>query len=183
MTAGQKFGYASENAFGPLSLVFAAAGAGVNQAQKLYPEFHQGAPGYARYFWHSYSDQAVDAYFAGYILPSLLHQDPRYYPLSKGGFARRTGYAVSRLYRTRSDSGAPELNLSQLLGSGMAAGVSSLYYPERDRNASLIMQRWASNLAGDGLLLVLREFTPEITRVFHPRHKDSGAEAAPPVRQ
>jgi len=59
MSPQQKFRYASENAFGVSSAVFTAAGAGVNQAQNLYPEFHQGAEGYGRYFWHSYADQAV----------------------------------------------------------------------------------------------------------------------------
>jgi hypothetical protein len=171
LTSRQKIVSATRNAFGPLSLVFAAAGAGVNQCQDLYPAFHQGATGYSRYLWHSYSDQAVDSYFTGYILPSLLHQDPRYYPLGKGGFSKRTGYAFSRLFITRSDSGVREFNLSQVLGSGMAASASSLYYPERDLTASLVTERWASNLAGDGLLLALREFTPEIAKIFHLRRE------------
>jgi len=182
MTPRQRFGYATENAFGPLSLVFAAAGAGVNQAQNLYPEFRQGATGYSRYTWHSFSDQAADAYFAGYILPAILHQDPRYYPQSKGSFGERAGYAFSRLLITRSDFGAREFNFSQVLGSGMAASASSLYYPERDRTASLVMQRWVSNLAGDGLLLVLREFTPEISKAFRPHRKQPGGDEMPPQR-
>jgi len=49
-----------------------------------------------------------------------------------------------------------------VLGSGVAASISSLYYPERDRTASLVTQRWGSNLAGDGLMMLLREFAPEL---------------------
>jgi hypothetical protein len=159
--SNQKFVFATRNAFGLPSTIFAAAGAGVNQAQKMYPEFHQGAPGYARYYWHSYADQAVDSYAVNFLLPEALHQDPRYYRLGQGGAWKRTQYSLSRLFVTRSDSGAAEFNTSQVLGSGVAASISSLYYPQRDMTASLVSQRWASNLAGDGLLMVLKEFTPD----------------------
>ncbi|WP_420236136.1 hypothetical protein ACOBR2_10855 [Telmatobacter bradus] len=161
LSPNQKFIFATKNAFGLPSAIFAAAGAGVNQAQALYPEFHQGAPGYARYYWHSYTDQAVDSYAVDFLLPAALHQDPRYYRLGQGGAWKRTEYSFSRLFVTRSDSGTAEFNTSQVLGSGLAASISSLYYPQRDRTASFVNQRWASNLAGDGLLMVLQEFTPD----------------------
>lgn len=162
----QKFVFATDNAFGIPSVFFAAAGAGVNQAQNLYPEFHQGAPGYARYYWHSFADQAVDSYAVNFLLPVVLHQDPRYHPLRQGGVWKRTTYSFSRLLVTRSDSGATEFNTSQLLGSGVAASISSLYYPQRDRTASLVGQRWLGNMAGDGLLMVLNEFAPDAGRAM-----------------
>jgi hypothetical protein len=162
----QKFVFATDNAFGLPSVFFAAAGAGVNQAQKLYPEFHQGAPGYARYYWHSFADQAVDSYAVNFLLPVVLHQDPRFHPLRQGGVWKRTTYSFSRLLVTRSDSGATEFNTSQVLGSGVAASISSLYYPQRDRTASLVGQRWLGNMAGDGLLMVLSEFAPDAGRAM-----------------
>jgi len=158
----QKLRYATENAFGIPSAVFAAAGAGVNQAQNLYPEFHQGAEGYGRYYWHSYTDQAVDSYFVNFLLAEAFHTDPRYYPLRFGGAWTRMKYVGASLLLTHTDTGRQVFNTPQVLGSGMAASISSLYYPEQDRTASLVTQRWASNLAGDGLMMVLREFTPEL---------------------
>lgn len=158
----QKFVLATKDSFGLPAVVFAAAEAGLNQAQGLYPEFHQGASGYARSYWHSYADQTVDAYVVEFILPSVLHQDALYYPLRQGGGWKRTKYSLSRLFITRTDFGSVEFNTSQILGSGLAASVSSLYYPERDMNASIVTQRWLSNVTGDGLLMVLKEFTPDI---------------------
>ncbi len=35
------------------------------------PEFHQGAAGYARYYWHSFVDQASENYFVEFIGPTL----------------------------------------------------------------------------------------------------------------
>jgi hypothetical protein len=162
MRSQQKFRYASENAFGISSTIFAAAGAGANQAQNLYPEFHQGAEGYGRYFWHSYADQAIDSYFVDFILSGALHTDPRYHPLRSGGAWARLKHTGASVVLTHTDSGKPTFNTPQVLGSGMAASVSSLYYPECDRTASLVTQRWASNLAGDALLMGLKEFTPEL---------------------
>lgn len=162
----QKFVFATDNAFGIPSVFFAAAGAGVNQSQNLYPEFHQGAPGYARYYWHSFADQAVDSYAVNFLLPAVLHQDPRYHPLREGGVWKRTAYSLSRLLVTRSDSGAAEFNTSQVLGSGVAASISSLYYPQQDRTMSLVGQRWLSNMTGDGLLMVLNEFAPDFGRTM-----------------
>jgi len=165
MSPHQKFRYASENAFGVSSAIFAAAGAGVNQAQDLYPEFHQGAEGYGRYFWHSYADQAVDSYFVNFILAGALHSDPRYHPLHSGSAWARLKYTGVSVVLTHTDSGKLTFNAPQVLGSGMAASASSLYYPERDRTASLVTQRWASNLAGDVLLMGLKEFTPEFVGI------------------
>jgi hypothetical protein len=165
MRTQQKFRYASENAFGISSAIFAAAGAGVNQAQNLYPEFHQGAEGYGRYFWHSYADQAVDSYFVNFILAEALHTDPRYHPLRSGSAWARLKHTGASVVLTHTDSGKLTFNAPQVLGSGMAASVSSLYYPERDRTASLVTQRWASNLAGDTLLMGIKEFTPELVGI------------------
>jgi hypothetical protein len=163
----QKLVLATDNAFGVPSVFFTVAGAGVNQAQKLYPEFHQGAAGYARYYWHSFADQAVDSYAVNFLLPAVLRQDPRYHPLRQGGVWKRTGYSLSRMLITRSDSGGvAEFNTSQVLGSGVAASISTLYYPQRDMTASLVGQRWLSNMAGDGLLMVLKELTPDISRAM-----------------
>ena len=166
LSPNQKFVFATKNAFALPSAIFAAAGSGVNQAQKLYPEFHQGAPGYAWYYWHSYADQAVDSYVVDFLLPAALHQDPRYYRVGQGGTWKRTQYSLSRLFVTRSDSGAAAFNTSQVLGAGVAASISSRYYPQRDMTASFVSQRWASNLAGDGLLMVLQEFTPDFNRAI-----------------
>lgn len=162
LSTQQRLRYATEDAFGAPSLVFAAASAGVNQVDNLYPEFHQGSKGYGRYFWHSYADQAVDSYFVNFIVAEALHTDPRYHPLRSGSVWTRLKHAGASVVFTHTDSGRLVFNTPQVLGSGMAASVSSLFYPERDRTASLVTQRWAGNLTGDALMMGLREFAPEI---------------------
>ena len=62
------------------------------------------------------------------VVPSLLHQDPRYYQLGHGGFLKRAGHAVGRVIITRSDSGHTQLNCSELMGGASAAAISTYTY-------------------------------------------------------
>jgi hypothetical protein len=165
MSVQQKFLFASHNAFCLPSMLFAAVGAASNQAQEQYPNFHQGMKGFGRYYWHSYADQALDSYVVNFALASALHIDPRYHQLGSGSTWQRTRHAVGSVFVAHTDQGQPTLNTPQLLGSGVAASLSSVYYPERDRTAPLVLERWAGNVAGDGLLMVLHEFSPEFSHL------------------
>lgn len=168
MTVKQKFWLATEGTFDYSSFISVGIEAGVEQATKTYPEFHQGAAGYGRYYWHTFADSGIENYFTGAFLPVLTHQDPRYYTLYHGSFVRRTAYAFSRLWVTKRDSGRRDFNYSEIIGSGMAAGVSSRYYPELERQASEILERWASQVLNDGVGNVFEEFWPNIhQRLFH----------------
>ena len=157
-----KFKLATEDSFDYSSLLVAGFTAGISQAKNQTPEFHQGGAGYARYFWHSFADQAVGNYFTEFIVPYATHEDPRYYTRGHGGFIKRTGYAVSRLFVTRNDSGGETFNFSEIVGNGAAAGVSDLYYPRQERTWTKTGQKWATQVGLDGVFNVLKEFWPDI---------------------
>jgi hypothetical protein len=55
--------------------------------------------------------------------PTLTREDPRYYTLGRGGFIKRTGYAVSRLFITRTDAGKNTFNLSEEPGRRLASEI------------------------------------------------------------
>ena len=100
--------------------------------------------------------------------PAALHQDTRYYTLSKGPFAKRLGYAFSRIAITRTDSGHETFNASEILGAGAFAGVANLYYPSQERTVTKTYQRWITNLAIDGCTFAFKEVWPDINNaVFH----------------
>ena len=83
------------------------------------PEFGQGAAGFGRYYWHSFADQADENLWVEFLLPVVTRQDPRYYTLGRrtanrhNGPLKRAGYAVSRLFITRTDSGGNTFNVSR----------------------------------------------------------------------
>ncbi len=162
LSGKEKFHLATEDSFDYSSFLVAGVMAGMAQAKNSTPEFHQGAAGFGRYYWHSFADQAVGNYFTEFLIPSLTHEDPRYYTRYHGNFFTRTGYAVSRLFVTRTDSGGETFNLSEIVGNGAGAGLSDLYYPSAERTWTKTGQKWANQLALDGVFNILKEFWPNI---------------------
>ena len=159
---------ATQDSFDYTSLFLPAVLAGFGQATNSTPQFHQGAAGYARYYWHNYVDQAVENYMVEAIVPIITHQDNRYYTLGNGGFFKRTGYALSRIVITRNDAGNETFNSSEIIGAGAAAGISNLYYPSAERTFSNTASKWGVNLGADAASFVFKEFWPDINNaIFH----------------
>jgi hypothetical protein len=139
--------------------------------QRATPQFHQGAAGYARYFWHAAVDQTSENYMVEFIFPTLTHEDSRYYTLGRGGFVKRTGYALSRAVITRTNSGSETFNISEVFGAGAAAGVSNLYYPSASRTVGNTASEWALDVGIDAGVFWFREFWPDINRhIFHNKY-------------
>jgi hypothetical protein len=150
------------------SFIFVGIQAGVAQARNSTPEFHQGAAGYGRYYWHTYADYVNENLWVEFLLPTAFHQDSRYYTLGRGGFAKRLGYSLSRAAITRKDSGQETFNTSEILGAGAAAGISSLYYPSQERTFTKTSQLWLTSIAIDAGSNLFKEFWPDINnKVFH----------------
>jgi len=167
----QKVLLASQNTFDYSSFVFVGLQAGIEQATKTTPEFHSGKAAFARYYWHTFADQAIENYVTGAIFPSLTHEDPRYYTLYHGSFLHRTAYAFSRLWITRSDAGKQTFNISEIVGVGVSTGISGLYYPRQERaSVGGNFTRLASQLLNDGIGNVFEEFWPDINRKFFHEH-------------
>jgi hypothetical protein len=173
-TAKEKFVGFAQDSFDYSSFIWIGALAGVSQLKNSTPEFRQGAAGFGRYYWHSFADQADENLWVEFLLPVATRQDPRYYTLGRrtvnghNGPLKRAGYAVSRLFITRTDSGGNTFNVSEVGGAGAAAAISNLYYPSPERTWTKTYQRWFLNASLDGMTVVFREFWPDINRaIFH----------------
>lgn len=162
----EKFMEATEDSFDYSSFIFAGILAGVAQAEGSYPEFHTGAPAFARYYWHTFADQTDENYQVEFIFPAVLHQDSRYYTLGHGGFVKRTVYSFSRVLITRTDHGSETFNASEIVGAGAASGISSLYYPSPERTWTKTGQRWLLNVSLDGGTFIFKEFWPDLNNKF-----------------
>jgi hypothetical protein len=166
--AKEKFVSTFEDSFDYSAITFSAVMAGVAQAQDSYPEFHQGAAGYGRYFWHTFADQTNENLWVEGIMPAVLHQDTRYYTLGHGGLLKRSSYAFTRVLITRGDDTDTQPNFSEVVGAGIGSSISSLYYPSVYRTWTKIGQRWLTNVIIDGSVLTFKEFWPDVNnKVFH----------------
>jgi len=164
LSARDKFVLATKDSGDYSSFIWSGLQAAQSMALRSYPELHQGAAGYGRYYWRAFADQASGSFFTEAIVPALTHEDPRYYTLGYGGFFRRARYALSRVVITRTDSGRNTFNLSEIAGNGMEAGLANFYYPPQERSFHNTAVNWATQLEAASLNNLFREFWPDIRR-------------------
>ncbi len=165
LTAGQKFKVVARSAFDYVEFPWYGFLAGISQAENSEPGYGQGAAGYGKRYGAAFADGTIENFWTSAIFPSVLRQDPRFFQLGKGGFRHRTGYAVSRIFVTRSDSGHSQFNASEIFGSAIAAGISTYsYHPHADKTLSNTASVWGSQLGYDTITIVVKEFWPDIRR-------------------
>jgi hypothetical protein len=165
LTAKQKFSLTARSSFDYSQFFWSAAVAGVSQAENREPGYGQGAAGYGKRYGSHLADTTIENFATGAVFPSLLHQDPRYFQMGKGSFWRRSGYAVSRIAVTRTDSGRRQANYSEILGSAVASAISTYsYYPRGDRNLANVLSLWGSQMTFDTLGFLMKEFWPDLRR-------------------
>jgi len=115
-----------------------------------------------------FADGTIENFMVQAIFPSLLHQDPRYFQMGKGGFWRRVRHAAGRVLVTRSDSGHNQFNFSEIFGAATAAGISTFsYHPREDRNLGTALDVWGTQVGYDTLSFMIKEFWPDIRRKLH----------------
>ena len=165
LTTGQKFKVVTRSAFDYVEYPWYAFLAGISQAENSEPGYGQGAAGYGKRYGAAFADGTIESFMTGAILPSLLRQDPRYFQLGQGSFSHRTGYSISRIVVTRTDSGHNQFNFSEIIGSALAADISTYsYHPRSDRKLRNTVNTWGTQVGYDTLTIVVKEFWPDIRR-------------------
>src|SRR5580700_708765 len=168
LTSGDKFKVVGRSLIDPSEFVLIGFVAGLGQASDSNPTYGQGAQGYAKRYGTSYADNAVENFMASAVLPSLLHQDPRYYQLGHGSFVRRAGHALARVVITRTDSGKEQFNYSEVFGAGLAATISTYSYrPESERSFGNVASVWSTQIGWDVATYMIKEFWPGLRKKHH----------------
>jgi hypothetical protein len=158
----------------------------VSQAANGQPHYGQGWGAFGERFAASEGDQMTSSLFIYGVLPSVLHDDPRYFRHGSGSIGSRLWYAASRTVITRKDSGQPTFNVPQTLGQLIQGGISTSYYPQQDRTVSGVFTQWGVNLAYNSGYNMLREFMPDLGQYLARRKNKKAAQkcqtpTAPPT--
>ena len=169
LTPKQKFGLAFKTLTDPGTFFFAGVVSGIAQAQNSFPGYGQGPDGYAKRFGATYLDTFDGAMIGNAMLPSILHQDPRYFRKGTGNFASRFGYALLSTFRCKTDSGRWQPSYSNLLGNFAAGAVSNLYYPASQRGLVSTYQRAVVVSAQGAIGASISEFWPDIAHHLRKR--------------
>jgi hypothetical protein len=171
---GEKFKIAAHDSVDYSSFVLVAALAGKGLYSNAIPALGTGPAGFRRYYWRAFTDQVSGTFFTEAILPTLTHEDPRYYTLGKNGFFKRVSYAVSRSVITRNDRGIDEFNISEIGGNASEAALSNLYYPASERGFGKSAKNFATQMIITAGANVLKEFWPDIRKsVFRMKEDES----------
>ena len=182
LTVKQKFGVVARASFDPVQYPWWALLSGFDQAGNSDPALGQGWEGYGKRYGIVAADGTIENFMVSAVLPTLLHQDPRFYQSSQGGFLHRTGYAVTRIVINRGDSGRTEFNFSEIIGAGLAAAISTYsYHPKStfistpsnphlfvpsDRTFLNTCSVWGTQISLDTMTIFIKEFWPDIRRAI-----------------
>src|SRR4029077_20143606 len=131
----QKFQLSVDETVAPSRFLGSAFTSAIGQARNSLPGYGQGWSGYGKRYGSSVASSASSHLFGTFLLPSALHQDPRYFVKLVGSPRSRILYAIERVVITRRDDGRETFNWSGVLGGLMAEGLANSYLPDGERSA------------------------------------------------
>ena len=169
-TPKEAFIIATRNSFDYSSFIFVGITSFMAEGTSAHRQLGKGVAGFERYYWRGFVDKTDGNYLAIFALPTVFHQDERYYAMGTGSIWKRGFYSASRVVITPDYHGHNSFNISELLGKGMAQGISVTYYPSGARTAGSLATKYGYAIGRDALTNVFREFWPDIAvHVLH-RH-------------
>ncbi len=186
LSARQKLELAVDESVAPSQFLGSVFTSAINQARDTPPGYGQGWDAYGERFGSSVATNTSSQVFGTFLLPSMLHQDPRYFVKAFGSPRTRILYALERIVITRTDSGRSTFNWSGLMGALMAESLANSYLPDQERTAGKTFERYGVRIGFSALDNVVKEYWPTIFRSlrinkFVPGESSDPATVTPPV--
>jgi hypothetical protein len=167
----QKFNIAFHSVIDPYTIGLAVLGGGYGEISDDHTGYGHGPAGYFKRFGAAYADSVNGTLIGNALLPSLLHQDPRYYRRGEGSIKSRIVYSALTTFICHGDNGKRQFNTSNVLGNFIAGGISNAYYPADERGFGLTVEN-ASVVTVEGMAgAQLLEFSPDITDYLRRRRQ------------
>lgn len=159
LNAKQKFQLAGRSLIDPVSFAEAAAIAGGEQIQGLYPGFGSGPEGYGKRFAAAYANTFDSRILGSAVFPAIFRQDPRYFYRGSGSNGSRAAYAVEQSVLCRGgNDGHEQFCYSHIMADFASAAISNLYYPQANRGGTLVLENGLIEIGGAAAADLLREF-------------------------
>ncbi len=167
MTLSVKCRFYLRSTYGPRSVGYSLAGAGINQGWNDVPEWGQGMEGYGKRFASSFGQKAIKRSIqVGAEI--MLKEDPRYFASGRSGIWQRTRYAAGQTFISHRDAGGIRPAYSRFVGTVAGVCVSRQWYPDSDRKAEDYVSSSAISMVLDIARNVFNEFWPDVKRLlFH----------------
>ena len=169
LSSQEKFDHFVRYTYSPYTFINAAYNATYAHMVGDPNAYGGGMEGWGKRMGSAMAGTEARSFFGWFLFPTLLHQDPRYFPAYKGSVLQRSLHAVSRVLVTRNDDGVSTVNTSGLLGIAFTESLQNAWLPENRRGFGITMSRIAGSMQGCATTYMLKEFTPDIWR-FVSRH-------------
>lgn len=169
LTSQQKAFIAGTDVLDLPNLATITAGSAFFVATNSNSAYGPGLAGFGRNLGYSLSLDAEGEFLGTFLIPSLVHQDPRYFRMPHAPLPKRLVHAISHTVVGQSDSGKPMLNFATLLTYPIGAEIANLYIPGLQTNGRSTALRIGTSLALDPADALLTEFLPDVSKRIHIR--------------
>jgi Carboxypeptidase regulatory-like domain len=158
LTTKMKFHLAYKDLTHPVFFVRTAAWAGIQQARDNPSEWRQGAKAYDKRLGAGFADAVTGNLITNAILPSILHQDPRYFYQGTGTRWSRARHAMLAPFVCRGDNGVTQPNYSEWGGSLIGYSISTAYYPSSSRTTAHVFENFGIDMGLHVISSLAQEF-------------------------
>ena len=149
------------------------------EGMNMHPSLGKGVDGFYAYTWRGFLDKTDGTYLSAWLLPSLLHEDTRFYALGAGhSIAARSLYVISRQAVARTYGGRQTPNIAGLGGKVLTQVVSRYYYPPSATSFDVLATKFGYSVMRDVIFSSIREFYPDIAAHYIKKHRAKMARLA-----
>jgi len=166
LTAKEKFVRFGKSLYSPYALFNGAYDATWAQATGANYNYGGGMEGWGNRLGAAYAGTASHQFFGAFLFPTVFRQDPRYFAMYHGSVWKRFVHAVSRTALTKGDAGDTQVNMSGFMAIAASETLQNTWLPAGQRSLDKTLNRMAGSLQGTATSYVLREFMPDIVRIF-----------------
>jgi hypothetical protein len=173
------FTVATRQSFDYSSFIFLGLTSLSAEALNEHPALGKGVGGFYAYTWRGFLDKTDGTYLSAWLLPSLLHEDTRFYPLGHGhSIVTRELYVISRQAVARTYGGAQTPNIAGLGGKVLTQVISRSYYPAGSTDFGTLAEKFGFSVMRDVIFSNIREFYPDIAAHYIRKHREKVARIA-----
>ena len=167
LTVPQKGLIAVHDVIDPFNLLVTVGEAAIAIGANSDTAFGPGLKGFGRLTGYQLLQGAQGEFFGTFLIPSLIHQDPRYRRMQNASVKRRILHAIVRTVVGQHDDGRSMPNYATLLTYPISAELSNLYVPGIHGNGPSTVRRIVIGYATDPASNLVAEFLPDLARRIH----------------
>jgi len=167
------FSVATHQATDYSSFIFLGLTSLTAEGMNVHSALGKGVGGFYAYTWRGFLDKSDNTYLSAWLLPSLLHEDTRFYALGSGhSIPIRALYVISRQAVAKTYGGRQTPSFAGLGGKVLAQVVSRTYYPPSATSFAVLASKFGYSVMRDVIFSSIREFYPDAAAHFIRKHRE-----------